>query len=185
LPAPGQDPKRHHELLEEFWKRDPPPVHRVERNPGHVLGQRFAIKNGESLPCCEICGDIGYVRSLYGVCAFCAGDVIRADVQRRLLIDGHKARFVVPAPKPPRRVPNPRESDDITDPWEVAEHRGDPEPELVWAWEDSLTEFHAADSEIFVDDVGHTFGPIEVETHAALGPAAYPEPSTAWAYETR
>jgi hypothetical protein len=88
-------------------------------------------------------------------------EFIAAHPKRQLLVRGDAIRFVVPGDYPARREPSPREPDDICDPWELAQHRGDPDPDDVIAWKSALENFHDDEPEPFADEIGHLFGPIE------------------------
>lgn len=164
----GSSERLLHAAVDELWEHNTPSLPLIDRRRhGHEVGQRFTRGDnaGEAgpRPCCEVCGTPDFVPSLWGLCADCVADGgVRSIPERQLLVHGNKVRFVVPGEYPPRREPQPRAPDDITDPWELAEHLGDPMPEDVWQWEGALTKFHDDEHGIVLDEAGHLFGPIEV-----------------------
>jgi hypothetical protein len=81
---------------------------------------------------------------------------------RCLIVEGNAIRYVIPGEDLPHREPRPRDPDDITDPWEYAEHHGLPDPEDLFHWQHALERIHNDKVELFVDEHGHIFGPIEL-----------------------
>lgn len=110
---------------------------------------------------CPACGARHYTPSYCGLCGPCVARIVREHPERRLIVDGHAIRYVIPSEHPERRPPQPRDPDDITTPQEHAEHRGLPDPELTFYWRQALERIHADHPEVFEDENGHLFGPIE------------------------
>jgi hypothetical protein len=169
---PAVDERLLHGAVDDVWQQNKPSLAFIDRGAeSHEAGHASTAGGDDAAgppPCCETCGRPDFAPSLWGLCAECVADSLQSDRGRLLLVHDDKARFVVPAEPPQRREPQPREPDDITDPWELAEHRGDPVPEDVWEWERALQDFHEQDRGILVDSAGHTFGPIEIVAGSAL-----------------
>jgi hypothetical protein len=127
---------------------------------GAMEAIRMAQQHDESP--CPLCGARDYEASYAGLCKPCAASMVREHPERRLIVDGNSIRYVIPGEYPARRTPQPRDPDDITDPWEYAEHHGLPDPEDVMHWHGALERIHHDEPELFVDEVGHIFGPIEL-----------------------
>jgi hypothetical protein len=87
--------------------------------------------------------------------------MVREHPERRLIVDGDAVRYVIPAEYPARRKPQPRDPDDITTPQEYAEHHGLPDPEEAFYWQHALERIHHDEPDLFEDENGHLFGPIE------------------------
>jgi hypothetical protein len=111
---------------------------------------------------CDLCDTDDFVPSWAGLCTKCVARFVREHPERRIVVTDHAIRFVVPGSYPARREPKRRAPDDITDPWELAEHRGDPDPEDVWHWKAQLERIHAHEPNAFEDEHGHLFGPLEL-----------------------